>query len=134
MCAPVFRKSLAQIVLIQMAEHGNKSTTNSEEPYEEVWQLFSGDLHRTRPTYSHRDEWVVISPEEIRHVDAVNTVTPIGTVAIGHVIMNEESDRLRLRPDRRLEFDRYVDEVFPEIMDCFDRHEEWERRRGLLLG
>jgi len=76
-----------------------------DEPYYLVRQLFDADANAQGSTYYNRDEWIVISANEIKHRDTLDILLSVGQVMTKHTIIMSKQDYDCLGPSQQAEID-----------------------------
>ena len=102
-----------------------------DEPYYLVRQLFDADANAQGSTYYNRDEWIVISANEIKHRDTLDILLSVGQVMTKHTIIMSKQDYDCLGPSQQAEIDS--SSSVASIAEAFRQFFEDEAKEGRLF-
>jgi hypothetical protein len=82
-------------------------------------------------TYYNRDEWIVISANEIKHRDTLDILLSVGQVMTKHTIIMSKQDYDCLGPSQQAEID--ASSSVASIAEAFRQFFEDEAKEGRLF-
>lgn len=107
-----------------MSERKFIAPSDINEPYKMVDVLFRGDFYTRHPIYVERENWIIVSPNEIRHREIAHLDLPVGTIALDHMLIDEYDK----------EFETYSDDLKEAILSRGDPIEASKRFIGEALN